>query len=492
MGLFDFFKSKKAAPISAQLREVLFAAIQANDWPRLAELCEEHHDQIVREFSGWKTTPQTIRGDPAALQRFGHCLGTLADYFARVRGEPELFQQLIGPEDSNPIYQWDKKLQQALKLMGEVRYPEVIPLMTDLLNELQHFQGDAVGDYLAKAHGHLGCSYFQTGCPAQAVEPLAKALNLCRQRGDAEGHLIHLRNLFELHRYLGQPGPAADHAEELAELLATQGKRNDAAWYRRQATIVRTGEPLVRMIAEANGRRSELDELNIPTGVYVSFVFYRNRISLQPGLRWLNQAQTCWGQGQAEQALSAFLAASKADPFDPEPWYQLGTVVLYSRWYTEAVMSYQRAEELAPGWFHCRRYLWLARQLAEGRFDHDTFLTLQALDGSRQDRPPDAKVALARDALAKTPNVGWLYLCLGGYLKELQQSREAEGAFRRGLEHADEPDVKSCLLMELALVQESTSPERVRLLEETRHLNGNLMATATAGVVLNHDVGRKH
>ena len=144
MGLFDFFKSKKAAPISAQLREVLFAAIQANNWQRLAELCEEHHDQIVREFSGWKTAPQTTRGDPAALQRFGHCLGTLADFFARVRGQPELLQQLIGPEDSNPIYQWDKKLQQALKLMEEVRYPEVIPLMTDLLNELQHFQGEGV------------------------------------------------------------------------------------------------------------------------------------------------------------------------------------------------------------------------------------------------------------------------------------------------------------------------------------------------------------
>src|SRR5262249_40263789 len=162
-----------------------------------------------------------------------------------------------------------------------------------------------------------------------------------------------------------------------------------------------------------------------PTGVYVSFIFYRNRINLQPALRCLTQAERYWSQGQPEEALSELLAASKADPFDPQPWYQMGSLVLYSRWYAEAIVCYQKAEELAPGWFHCRRYLWLAHQLAEGKLDHDTFLTLQALDGSRQDRPPGAKIALARDALAKTPEVPWLYLCLGGYLKELQQSREA-------------------------------------------------------------------
>jgi hypothetical protein len=142
---------------------------------------------------------------------------------------------------------------------------------------------------------------------------------------------------------------------------------------------------------------------------------------------------------------------------------------------------------LAPGWFCCRRYLWLARQLAGGRFDHETFLTLQALDAGREDRTPDAKVSLARDALAKTPDIAWLYLCLGGYLKMLQQFQEAETAFRHSLDHAEEPDVKSCLLLELAGVLESNSLERKRLLEEVRNLNGNLMAAASAGLVLQYE-----
>src|SRR5262249_49505669 len=147
-------------------------------------------------------------------------------------------------------------------------------------------------------------------------------------------------------------------------------------------------------------------------------------------------------------------------------------------------LCYQKTEELAPGWFHCRRYQWLARQLVEGRLDHDTFLTLQALDGSRRDRTPDAKVALAREALARTPDAAWLYLCLGGYLKRLQQTQEAEEAFRQGLRHADEPDVKSYLLLELAIVLKSTSRERTRLLEAVGKVNGNLIATASAGSML--------
>jgi tetratricopeptide (TPR) repeat protein len=489
MGLFDFFRSKKAVPTSESLREMLFAAIQANDWPSLAELCEKHHPEIVRAFSGWKAAPPTVRGDPAALQRFGQCMGTLADFFARVRGEPELLQQLIGPEDSNPIYQWNQKLQQALKLMEEVRYPAVIPLMKDLLAELQHFQGDAVGDYLAKAHGHLGCSYFQTGCPAQALEPLRQALNLCRQRGDAEGQLIHLTNIFELHRYLGQAGPAADHADERAELLAKQGKHEDATWCRRQAAIVRGGEPLVRVIAAAKGLRYELDDPAILSrGGYFDFIFHRNRISLQPALHLTDQGLQFGNQGQYQEAFSALLAATKADRFDPQPWYHMGACLLYAGLYNEAAMSYRKAEELAPGWFHCRRYFWLAQQLGEGRLDQDTFLTLQALDGAREDRTPEAKVTLAREGLAKTPDVAWLYLCLGGYLKELGQPQEAEAAFRCGVDHAenaDDVDVQSCLMLELALVLPENSRERTRLLEAVRELKGNLIATASAGLVLN-------
>jgi hypothetical protein len=160
--------------------------------------------------------------------------------------------------------------------------------------------------------------------------------------------------------------------------------------------------------------------------------------------------------------------------------------------YEQAVMCFRKAEELAPGWFHCRRYLWLAQQLAQGKVDQDTFLTLQELDDNPQARMPDAKVSLARDALTKNPRVAWLHLCLGSNLKALNQFREAEAAFRRGLDDADDPDVKSYLLLELAVLQKPSSPLRTQLLEEVRSLNGNLTATASANLALKLDAETKH
>jgi tetratricopeptide (TPR) repeat protein len=487
MGLFGFFKKKHTEPTSGNLRERLFATIQANNWPRLAELCEEHHDEIVRAWVGWKTPPKAVHGNPEAGEQFGQCMATLADFFARVRGEPELLEQLIGPPDDNPIMRMEKKLQQALALMEEVRYQEVIPMMTGVLDQLQGWRGEVVGGFQAKAYGHLGCSYFQTGCPAEAVGPLEQALHLCRQRGDAEGHVIHLSNLFEVHRYLGQSGPAADYAEQLAEQLAQQGKDLDATWMRRQATIVRAGEPLVRLIAQVKHRRYELDEVILQPGVFTEFLFHRNRLTLAPSQLYQLQAKKTWAQGQAKETLDHLLAAIKADRFDPDPFYQMGVVVLYSSMYDTAVACFQKAEELAPGWFFCRRYLWLAQQLAQAKLDQHTFLTLQELDDNPQVRTPEAKVSLAREALAETPSVAWLHLCLGSNLKELKQCRDAEAAFRRGLDCADDPDLKSCLLLELAALQERSSPQRTQLLEEVRNLNGNLNATASANLILKLD-----
>jgi tetratricopeptide (TPR) repeat protein len=492
MGLFDFFfGARKAAMPSDELRELLFAAIRANDRQRLAELSNEHHDAILGEFPKWTTAPAAIRQDLAAVQAYGQALGALADFFACDRGEPQLRQHLLGPDEANPIVQWPRKLQQAEGLMMELRFEDAIGLLTDLLTNVEHLQDLPGSNFaavnLARTHGLLGHGYFQTGRADQAVGQLARALELCQQDGDAQ--VAYLGNLFEAHRYLGQSGAAADAAERLAQVLAGQGKGEEAAWFRKQARIVRGGEPLVRVIAAANGRRYELDDPAIRSrGGSFDFIFHRNRITLQPALHLTDQGLQLGNQGQYQEAFSALIAATKADRFDPQPFYHMGACLLYGGLYNEAAMSYRKAEELAPGWFHCRRYFWLAEQLGAGRLDHDTFLTLQALDYVRRDRTPQAKVALAREGLNKTPDVAWLHLCLGGYLKELGQRQEAEAAFRRGVdraEHANDIDVQSCLMLELALVLPEKSPERIRLLEAVRELNGNLIATASAGLVLN-------
>ena len=53
-------------------------------------------------------------------------------------------------------------------------------------------------------------------------------------------------------------------------------------------------------------------------------------------------------------------------------------------------------------------------------------------------------------------------------LRELKQVQEAEQAFRFGLQCAVEPDVKTSILFELALLLDDASAERTQLLEEAQ------------------------
>ena len=81
---------------------------------------------------------------------------------------------------------------------------------------------------------------------------------------------------------------------------------------------------------------------------------------------------------------------------------------------------------------------------------------------------------------------------MGESLLKLDRRKDAEGSFRKGLISSHEPDFKTRLLVDLALVLESGEEKR-RLLHEARELNGNLIAAAMAAVTLNqvrHECGK--
>lgn len=493
MGLFDFLRGKQAVDRSARLRDALFSHIETQNWAALGELCATHHDEIVREFSHWKTGPTAIRGDQVAMQRFASSLGTLATFFAQNRAEPRLLQELVGPEDGNPIARTQKKLSEVEAQLDKLEFESAIENLHELLQELQPYQdvsGNFVTTQLSKTWGHIGFCFFQLCQMDRATEPLERALALCQSNNDADGIVTYLWNLLEVHRYAGQAAAAARYAERLAETLAVQGNAGRAAWFRKQAAVIRDGEPLVRVVAQFSGQNHELDEITIPSGTRFHLVLYRNRLTLLRARHRCREAEQHFLDGRPRESLQSLVEAARHDPYEPEPHYQMGVLALYSACYDYAIASYERAETLAPGWLHCRRYLWLARQLALGRFEHETFLTLQALDGCRTDRTSAEKVALARDALTKSPDLAWLNLCLGGYLKELGQQSAAEASFRRGLETVEEPDVECCLMLELAMLLDWRSAERATLLADASNLQGNLVAAASARLASQFDYER--
>ncbi len=484
MGFFDFLFGRREPPITdaGRLRHALFEAAQAEDVRRLERLCRTNRDAIIEHFPGWQTVPPELRDDPPVVE--GYCAGLLAvaQTFADRLGSPELLQRLLGSPQDNPLIRWQESLRQAQALMADLRYREARQLLTDLLIDVRALRGSGVDTYLPVTLGQLGDCYFQARQAEKAVGPWQQALDLCARHGDGDGVVAYLGNLYEAHRYLGQAAPAAAYAGRLAEALDRQGRADEARRYRKQAEIVRAGEPLNRVVAVVEGRRYELDEEFGPlTDLRVEFVFERNRVTLRPAAAATERGEQAGSAGRYDEARGAFRAAAAADPFDPHARYLEGFTLLHLGRHAEAVDAYEATEELAPGWFHCRADLWLAQQLALGKLGHETFLALQALEDG--DLPAAQKAELAAQALGRTPDLAPLHLLHGRSLSRLGRSAQAQAAYRRGLACAAEPDTKTRLLVELGVLVEDPA-ERARLLWEAWALNGNLVAAATATLAL--------
>jgi tetratricopeptide (TPR) repeat protein len=183
-----------------------------------------------------------------------------------------------------------------------------------------------------------------------------------------------------------------------------------------------------------------------------------------------------------EEALVAFQEAAGIDQYSPDPHYEVAITLMHLRRYPEAVDAYGRVESLAPGWYHCRSEMWLARQLATGNITHDVFLTLRELeDGNAL---PLERAHMAEAALRQAPSVALLHLKYGESLESLGERQQAQAEYRKGLRCADEPDVQTSLLVRLAGLLESENSERQRLLEQAITINGNLISCAMARVLM--------
>lgn len=465
-----------------RIRAALIDAVSSGDRQRMAELCTVHRATIARDFPAWTQVPVEPRGDPATVQRYARALMRVAHFFDTQLGDSTLLEAMSGPPEANPIVTWQGALGQAQKLMGELRYAEARQLLFGTLADIRGLTGSAVDSLLPVTHGMLGQCCFQLGEAAAALDPTTAALRLCQEHGDQEGILAYQGNLFEIHRYLGRAGEAADAAQRCAEALTAMGRARQAEAWQRHARLVRAGEPLNRVVALVDNDERELDEVQSVSGQQVHFIFKRNRLTLEPARRRTGEGEQIGAQGHHAEAHTAFQEAARLDPFDPHPRYLSGLALLHLRRYHEAVVEYGATERLAPGWFNCRADLWLARELARGAMDHGLYQVVYLLEDSPM--PPQEKVRMAEGALRTAPRLAPLHLFYGHNLATLGAQAEAETAYRNGLGCVTEPDVRTQLLVALGMTVPSER-ERVALLSEAAAAtNGNLISAAMATLAL--------
>ncbi len=466
---------------SEKLRCLLWEAAATGDETGLVSLCQTHRDAIAKFFPQWRTVPAEIRTKPDQAEGYVQAMIAVAQVFEQLLGDPSLIQVLMGSPQNNPLLRWQQRLEAAQRAMEQLQYQETIHNLEQLLDEVSNFQGSGAATYLPVTHGLLGECLFQTGQADKALAPTEKALQGCRRAHDAEGVTTYMGNLYEIHRYRGAAQHAAEAAEELSRELAQQEQTAEAERYKRQAALVRRGEPLNRVIVNLDGKRLELDEVVAGKSGRVQFAFERNRLTLKPATVLTGQGEKQAGQGRFEAALKLFLQAAAADRYDPHCHYQAGLTLLYLGRYADAVAEYDATEERAPSWFHCRSNGWLARQMLQGKVSQEVFqLWHVAEDGPLK---PDQKVQVTEKALQQCPDLALLHQLRGKSLKALNQGPAAMSAFRQGLACAQEPDIQTRLLVDLAAVINEPA-ERRRLLEQAIALNGNILAVAMARIVL--------
>ena len=461
------------------LRELLFAAVENGDIPKLEELCRAHRAAILEQFGSWQTVPEELRGEPTLLQHYANGLITIARVFAERLDDDQLMQRLGGGD--NPLAKWDAQLQAAQNEMEQLRFAEAGRRLEHVLDETNGLRGTGADQLRPITLGFLGECMFQEGNADAALPFYELALDAVRAIGDASGIAAYLDSLYEVNRYLGRGEAAARYAFELATLMAMSGRNEDATRLQHRAALAKAGEPKNRVIATLeDGTSLELEDVKT-FGGRIRFSFQRERIALRRASALVEEGEKLGAEARLEEALAKFREAAQLDPKFAHARYQEGFTLCVMRRYEEAVAAYQRTEELAPGWFHCRADLWLAQQLAAGKLDHETFEALRELEDGPA--PPEVKLELADKALAKAPHVPGLHLERGRQLARLGRPDDARASLREGLARDPDRDIRTRILVQLAILVDDPA-ERTALFEEAVRVDGNLVASATARLAL--------
>ena len=510
MGLFDFLRRRKApaaatasatpsSSISAspappltsdQLRDALVDAHARQDAERLQYLFNHYTPQIKRDCLSWTKCPDERTHDRAAVQEYINALGWLCEVM-KSNGDSRLYDALVGGEDDNPLLRWDRVLDDAQAATESAEpddFDRAIDRLENILIETRELRGPGMEKYVPITHGRLGILTFGRGRVELARGHFETALRLCREYRDDDGVRAYLNSLYEVHRYLGDAARAADCAGESATAHEAAGDRDTAARLRRQAAIVRAGEPLLRVKLTIDGRPCEVDDVAAPrlTNAGVQFNFERNRIDLALAKNIAARGQQLGSAGKYLESLAEFRAAADVDPHSPIPHYDVGFSLMHLERYSDAAESYETCERLAPGWFNCRSDGFLAREFARGRWPHPVFVAITLEDAGPKVLAPKEKLAIATRAAEMAPDLARVHLLRGRTLESMNRTADALTAYREGLACADEdPDTKTRLLLHLGALADAPVEKRA-LLQQASSLGaeGNLIAATMALVTM--------
>lgn len=316
MGISDWFRSRSAPSRPDDLRAALLEAFEREDYERAMHLITYNSDRIRSDFRSWTKAPESIRGDPDAMNRYVNTLVTIARLFEK-SGDASLRIWLEGGggDRDNPFTQWTEALERAQRLTDSGLAADAVVLLRATLDDIATLTGPGTSHYRARCLGSLGVALSKVGNTSEAVRITREALETCRQAGDEEGVKTYLQNLDVI------------GSRQLEDPIA--GRRFTVVFW------------------DSDGRTLLPEELPGRTGKCTWEV--RDTGPAHPEAKRLHhEGRAAGGKGDNDAAIALFTKAADRDPSWPYPVYDRAFAHLLKREFNAALADYRKTLELSP------------------------------------------------------------------------------------------------------------------------------------------------
>jgi tetratricopeptide (TPR) repeat protein len=181
----------------SHLYQALYTAIEANDAQTFNDLVQQHRADIRAQIESWATVPAAIRTDQKAVTRYAQSLMAIAQALEAI-GEPALMERLVGPDETNSVVQWQRRLSHAQALSAAGEYAASDSQLEQVLAEMEGATGTAVVNLRPKILGRLGFNALHEQDHAAALNYTARAYDACLAAEDEEGIVAYYENLMSL------------------------------------------------------------------------------------------------------------------------------------------------------------------------------------------------------------------------------------------------------------------------------------------------------
>jgi len=198
VGTLHPFRKRDTASRREDLLQALLDAVERQDASALMSLINENSDAIRKQFRSWITVPETIREDPAAVDRYGRTLFVVASLFEQ-SGDSSL--KNYWTDKRRGLVEWQKEMERASGLIDSSQAAEAIPILHAVLEQMTGMTGPGADSMRARGLGRLGIALWKTGDIPEAIRVTREALALCQRAGDTEGINAYQNNLREIGTY---------------------------------------------------------------------------------------------------------------------------------------------------------------------------------------------------------------------------------------------------------------------------------------------------